>query len=53
MKKTPVPIPSRCLAADGGAGGGSGELANHVVIPSTTRQLQPYSGVVTRDQRTQ
>ena len=52
-EKTPVPIPSHCLAPDGGVGRGRGELANHAVLPSITCQLLPYSGVVTRDRRPQ
>ena len=34
-----MPIPSHCLAPDGGVGRGSGELANHAVLPSVTGQL--------------
>ena len=32
-----------------GAGRGSGELANHAVLPSVTSHLLPYAGVVTSD----
>ena len=46
-EKTPVPIPSHCLAPDGGAGRGSGELAKHAVLPSITGQLLPDTRVVT------
>ena len=53
IKKTPVPIRSHCLAPAGGAGRGSGELANHAVLPSITCQLLPYTGEVTRDERPQ
>ena len=52
-EKTPVPIPSHCLAPDGGAARGSGELANHAVLPSITCQLLSYAGVITRAQRPQ
>ena len=32
---------------------GSGELANHSVLPSITRQLLPYAGVVSHGRRPQ
>ena len=53
MKKMPVPIPFRCLAPDGGAGRGNGELANHAVLPSATGHLLPYAGVVIHGQTPQ
>ena len=53
MKNTLVPIPSRCLAPNGGVSRGGGELANHAVLPSITAQLLPDAGVVTHGRRPQ